>query len=148
MSTSNDPRQPSNDGRAHTNDVRIRRAPKYATFLILGGGLGAVVTFILTALYPVDPNVGFGALFGYFALYGVTAGVLLGAVIAIILDRRSDRRAKSATAIIEMTEASQPEAPASASAHEASTFDAPELDAPAADPAQPGDDSRRGGSQQ
>jgi hypothetical protein len=138
VSTSNDPRQSPNDGRAHTNDVRIRRAPKYATFLILGGGLGAVVTFILTALYPVDPNVGFGALFGYFALYGVTAGVVLGAVIAIILDRRSDRHASSATAVIEVTEAPQPETPADTSAHAASTFADPEIDARAAHPAQPG----------
>jgi hypothetical protein len=99
VSTSNDPRQP------RTNDVRIRRAPKFSVFLILGGGIGAIVTFILTALYPVDPNVGFGALFGYFALYGVTGGVLLGALVAIILDRRADRRAQAGTVVVETTEA-------------------------------------------
>jgi hypothetical protein len=76
-------------------EVRIRRAPRYPIFLILGGGLGAVVTFVLTALFPVDPAVGFGALFGYFAIYGVPAGVLVGAVVAIVLDRVSSRRAKS-----------------------------------------------------
>jgi hypothetical protein len=111
VSTSNDPRQ------SRTSDVRIRRAPKFPVFLIMGGGLGAVVTFILTAIYPVDPNVGFGALFGYFALYGVTGGVLLGALVAIILDRRADRRSTAATVVVERTEvpdvAETPEAPAS-----------------------------------
>ncbi|TXN30513.1 hypothetical protein FVP33_10815 [Lacisediminihabitans profunda] len=75
--------------------MRIRRAPRYPIFLILGGGLGAIVTFVLTALFPVDPAVGFGALFGYFALYGVPAGVLVGAIVAIVLDRVSSRRARS-----------------------------------------------------
>ena len=86
------------------SDVRIRRAPKVATFLVLGGGLGAIVTFILTAIFPVDPDVGFGALFGYFALFGVTAGVVVGALVAIVLDRRADRRASTVSAVIEKTE--------------------------------------------
>ena len=73
----------------------IRRAPKLSMFLLAGGALGAVVTFILTALYPTDPLVGFGALLGYFLLYGIPAGVVLGAVVGLILDRRSRRRATS-----------------------------------------------------
>jgi hypothetical protein len=85
------------------SDVRIRRAPKIPTFLILGGGLGAIVSFILTALFPVDPAVGFGALFGYFALYGVTGGVLLGAIVAIVLDRRSLKRVSTAQVVVEST---------------------------------------------
>jgi hypothetical protein len=85
------------------SDVRIRRAPKFPTFLILGGGVGAIVSFVLTALFPVDPSVGFGALFGYFALYGVTGGVLIGALIAIILDRRSLRNVATASVVVETT---------------------------------------------
>lgn len=73
--------------------VTVRRAPKFPAFMIVGGGLGAVATFILTSLYPVDPSVGFGALFGYFSLFGITAGVVVGALIAIILDRMSTKRA-------------------------------------------------------
>lgn len=76
----------------HEDQATIRRAPKLAVFLVAGGGLGAIVTFILTALYPVDEAVGFGALFGYFLLYGVPIGVVLGAVVGLILDRRSRRR--------------------------------------------------------
>ncbi|HAM27766.1 MAG TPA: hypothetical protein DCP11_14010, partial [Microbacteriaceae bacterium] len=75
--------------------VRIRRAPRYPIFLIVGAGLGAIVTLVLTALFPADPSVGFGPLFGYFAIYGIPAGVVLGALVALVLDRVSTRRAKS-----------------------------------------------------
>jgi hypothetical protein len=77
-----------------TEKVTVRRAPKFPAFMIVGGGVGAIVTFIVTNLFPVDPAVGFLPLFGYFALYGITAGVVLGAVLALILDRVATRRAK------------------------------------------------------
>ncbi|MBX3100499.1 MAG: hypothetical protein KF761_13085 [Salinibacterium sp.] len=80
-----------------TNEVTVRRAPKFPAFMALGAAVGILATLILTSLFPVDPAVGFAALFGYFALYGVTAGVVLGAVVAIILDRISARRAKTVT---------------------------------------------------
>lgn len=100
---------PSDDqDAANETEVRIRRAPKYPAFMIVGGGLGAIVTFILTAIFPVDPNVGFGALFGYFALYGVTAGVLVGAVTALILDRAGLRRARPATAVSSPSDEGEP----------------------------------------
>ena len=79
-------------------EVTIRRAPKVPVFLILGGALGATVTLVLTMLQPADPNVGYPALFGYFLLYGLPAGVLLGAVVAIILDIVSRRTTRTATA--------------------------------------------------
>lgn len=80
-----------------SDDVRIRRAPKYAPFLIIGGGIGAIATFILTMGFPVDPSVGFGPLFGYFSLFGVPAGVALGALVVLVLDQMSIRRARAAT---------------------------------------------------
>ena len=79
------------------SDARIRRAPKYSVFIIVGGVLGLIATFIATSLFPVDPLVGFGALLGYFSLYGVTAGVLIGALLALIIDRVTLRRARPAT---------------------------------------------------
>lgn len=78
-----------------TEQVTVRRAPKYPAFMIVGGGVGAIVTFVLTNLFPVDPAVGFFPLFGYLALYGVTAGVVLGALLAVILDRVATKRAKA-----------------------------------------------------
>ncbi|MET4782183.1 hypothetical protein [Glaciihabitans sp. UYNi722] len=92
---SNETETPEPQGTTAVTQVRIRRAPKYPVFIILGAGLGAAVTFILTALFPIDPNVGFGALFGYFALYGIPVGAVAGALVAILLDLLSNRRAKT-----------------------------------------------------
>jgi Mg/Co/Ni transporter MgtE len=80
--------------------VRIRRAPKFLVFIILGAVLGVIVALVSTVYFPVDPSVGFGATFGYFALYGIVIGVLVGALIAILLDRLSSRRAKTITASV------------------------------------------------
>lgn len=84
-------------------EVTIRRAPKFPVFLILGGALGAIVTLVLTMLQPVDPDVGYAAAFGYFLLFGLPAGVVLGAVVAIVLDAISKRTAKRATAEVVST---------------------------------------------
>ncbi|GAA1213020.1 hypothetical protein [Rhodoglobus aureus] len=90
-------REPTLTSSVESGDARIRRAPKFGPFLIIGGGIGAIVTFILTMSFPVDPVVGFGALFGYFSLFGIPAGVAVGALIALTFDQVSIRRARAAT---------------------------------------------------
>jgi len=112
---------PVNQGTTDTTfsdetEMTIRRAPKIPAFLIVGGGVGAIVTFILTGLFPVDPQVGFATLFGYFALFGVTGGVLLGALLALILDRSATRRARTARVARETIETPAPETPAAPAA--------------------------------
>ena len=79
------------------SEVSIRRAPKVGVFLILGAMLGALVTLILTSLFEPDPNVGFAASYAYFCLFGVPAGLLLGALVALVLDVISTRRARTVT---------------------------------------------------
>ncbi|WP_213815394.1 hypothetical protein [Glaciihabitans sp. dw_435] len=111
-------------------NVRIRRAPKIPVFIIMGGGIGAIVAFILTASQPIDPEIGFGPLFGYFALYGITGGVLLGAVVALLLDWASSRRARTVSATVVTTPAVElPDDPA-ASYTEPEAYTAPEASAP------------------
>lgn len=82
-------------------DVRVRRAPRFGAFMVVGGGLAAIATLIITGLFPADPSVGFIALFAYFCLFTIPAGVVIGAVIALVLDRRSLRRARTVTAVHE-----------------------------------------------
>ncbi len=82
----------------------VRRAPKYGSFMIVGGMLGFLTTLILTSTQPVDPNVGFGPLLAYFSLYGVPAGVALSAGLAILLDVISRRRAKAVEVEVERRE--------------------------------------------
>lgn len=98
-----------------TEQVTVRRAPKFPAFMIVGGGIGAIVTLTLTSLFRADPSVGFGASFAYFALFGVPAGVVLGAVLALVLDRVSTRRAKTVTAEHESVEATPEIEPTGAS---------------------------------
>ena len=81
-----------------SQQVGVRRAPKLGVFLLTGAALGAIVTLILTGLFPADPNVGFFASFAYFCVFGIPAGVLLGAIVGLLLDRRSRRRVRVVTA--------------------------------------------------
>ena len=79
------------------SEVRIRRAPKLGVFLLLGAVVGALVTLVLTSLFPADPAIGFAASFGYFLLFGAPAGAALGAIIGLIVDRVSIARARTVT---------------------------------------------------
>jgi hypothetical protein len=88
----------TSEGASSPTEVSIRRAPKIPVFLVLGAVLGAVATLILTALQPADPAIGFLALFGYFCLYGVPFGAVVGGVVAILLDRRATKHARRLTA--------------------------------------------------
>ncbi len=82
------------EGTVSRDSVQVRRSPRYGRFIILGAGLGAVATFIVTNLFPIDPSVGFGALFGYLLLFGVPIGAALGGLAAVIFDVVNSRRAK------------------------------------------------------
>lgn len=75
--------------------VKVRRAPKPGPFVLLGIAVGFVVTIILTSLYPADPSVGFAALAGYFSIFGVSAGLVVGLTVWLLLDWRSKKAAKS-----------------------------------------------------
>lgn len=78
-----------------TQTATLRRSPKLGAFVASSAVAGFFVTLLLTSLFPADPTLGFGALFAYFALYGVTGSIALGVVWWLILDLRSKRRAVS-----------------------------------------------------
>jgi hypothetical protein len=80
------------------SEVRIRRAPRYVRFLIVGAMLGVIAALAGTSLFPVDPAVGFGATFGYLALYGIPIGLAVGAFVAVLLDHRATGRAATVVA--------------------------------------------------
>lgn len=79
------------------SEVSIRRAPRIGVFLVFGAMLGALVTLVLTSLFEPDKNVGFAASYAYFCLYGIPAGLALGALVALMFDWRSRRRARTVT---------------------------------------------------
>lgn len=79
-------------------EVSLRRAPRVSVFLVLGAALGLLTALILTSVFPVDENVGFGATFGFLALYLIPIGILVAGFIALVFDWRSRRRARPMTA--------------------------------------------------
>ena len=75
-------------------EAQVRMSPRLMSFVVVFGALGIFGTAVVTSLYPADPSVGFLALFGYFALYGITASVTLGVLVWLLLDLRSRRRVR------------------------------------------------------
>ncbi|MFJ3036202.1 hypothetical protein ACIPC2_17480 [Curtobacterium pusillum] len=87
-----------------SDEVTIRRAPKFGVFIVGGALLGFVATLIVVSLtMNIDrgdqqETASFGSLVGYFSLWGVTIGAFVGAVVAVVLDRVFARRAARLTA--------------------------------------------------
>lgn len=77
--------------------LSIRRAPRIPVFLVLGGLVGFIVAIILTAAFEIDPLVGFPAMLGYLSIFCIPAGIALGALVGLLLDRRSSKRARQLT---------------------------------------------------
>jgi H+/Cl- antiporter ClcA len=85
--------------------VRVRRAPKFSVFLILGAAIGLVVALILTFAFNgtsvESPNTGLvytpGQVFGFLALICVPVGIALAALVALLLDRRSRGHTRDVT---------------------------------------------------
>ncbi|NUL47481.1 hypothetical protein F7P69_20085 [Cellulosimicrobium funkei] len=76
----------------------VRRAPKVQVFLVGGAVLGMVAALIATSVGGENEDFTFGALFGYFlVLFGIV-GVALGALVWLVLDRRSKKHTYTVTA--------------------------------------------------
>lgn len=89
----------------HIETATVRRAPKYAVFLVLGAALGIVTAMVLTFTFDgtagLSPFTGLvyssGQVFGFLALICISVGLALGGVVALILDRALRRRTRQVT---------------------------------------------------
>jgi hypothetical protein len=75
----------------------VRRSPKYINFMIVGAVVGAVLALLLTVIFPQNAEFDPAQVFGFLLLGGVTIGVAVSCVVAIILDRIVGR---SATTVV------------------------------------------------
>jgi hypothetical protein len=76
----------------------VRRAPKVQVFLIGGAVLGAIAALLVSVFGEANPEFTFGSTFGYFlVLFGIV-GVAVGALVWLVLDRRSKKRTYRVTA--------------------------------------------------
>ncbi|GAA1757471.1 potassium transporter Trk [Agromyces humatus] len=84
--------------------VTVRRAPRFGRFIALGVVVGAIVALILTFSFSGEPapELGLdfdrGQVFGFLLLLCGVIGAALGAVVALLIDRATARRAKSVVA--------------------------------------------------
>lgn len=74
--------------------VRVRRSPKIGVFLLLGAALGAIAAIIAVNATPADATMPKGQAIGFLILILAPLGALLGGVVALVLDRVSERRAR------------------------------------------------------
>ncbi|MCC8907328.1 hypothetical protein [Curtobacterium sp. GD1] len=95
---------PAPNAASSSDEVTIRRAPKFGVFIVGGAVLGFIATLIVVSLTmdidrgDTQETASFGSLVGYFSLWGVTIGAFVGAVVAVVLDRVFSRRAARLTA--------------------------------------------------
>ena len=94
-----------------TREITVRRAPKYVPFLIAGGLVGAIVAFAVGYLGTVPDGYTRESVFGYFLVLFAAAGVLLGGVVVLVLDRVSLARTRRAYVEELPDEDEAPEAP-------------------------------------
>lgn len=100
------------EARRRDVDVRVRRAPKYGTFLAIGALVGAVAMWVAGMLLPpgVDEAgqpVDTTPVIGLTIVIGFVLGAGLGGLIALIIDRRLAKR--GTTLVAEQVDVEVPE---------------------------------------
>jgi hypothetical protein len=98
---------PSEQPSAERREIIVRRAPKYVPFLILGALVGIAAAAVVAYGLPETPSFDAGSVFGFFLVLFAAAGAVLGAVVALILDRRSVKRQQRA--VVESVPDSEPD---------------------------------------
>jgi hypothetical protein len=70
---------------------RVRRAPRYGSFVVTGAVVGVVIALILSLSRPATGEFSQNSVIGYVAATLGLLGALLGAGVAVLLDRRGSR---------------------------------------------------------
>lgn len=96
MSEESTTTEPETRPEPELHEATVRRAPKIAAFLVIGGLVGAIVALSLAGTEGVAGDDRGIALFVLF-VFCIAAGLALGAIVALIADRVSRRRAVAVT---------------------------------------------------
>jgi hypothetical protein len=67
----------------------VRRKPNFTAFLLTGGLVGLLTGFFLSVVGPVDARYQATAALGFLGLICAGLGVLVGGIVAVLLDKRS-----------------------------------------------------------
>jgi hypothetical protein len=68
---------------------KVRRRPNFAAFLITGGLVGLIIGFLVSVLGPAAVRYDASVTLGFLGLIFAGLGVLVGGIIAVLLDTRS-----------------------------------------------------------
>jgi hypothetical protein len=80
------------------HQVRVRRSPKVGVFLLLGAIVGVAVAIVFVSVSPQDAEIPTAQAVGFLAVLLAPVGGLVGGLVALLLDRRSERRARTVDA--------------------------------------------------
>lgn len=72
---------------AGTRQFSLRRAPRYRAFVITGAVVGVLVAAVLMVVFPENGQFSARATFGYLAVILALLFGLIGALIAIFMER-------------------------------------------------------------
>jgi len=89
-------RTPGQPGVPERREITVRRAPKFVPFLVAGGLVGVLVAAIVALAGSGSAEYDRSTIFGFFAVLLAVPGVVLGGIVALILDRVSIRRMERA----------------------------------------------------
>ena len=83
---------PERDSTRVAEAAVVRHAPRFAAFVRTGVLLGAVIGVIVAAIAPASPGSPRAAVIALTALALAVLGAIVGAGMAVLADRRSQRR--------------------------------------------------------
>lgn len=72
----------------------IRRAPKFVPFMGIGAIIAAIAAAVTTYTGPPDPDYSQMTVLGFMTVFMLPFGLLLGALVALLLDWISVKRAR------------------------------------------------------
>jgi hypothetical protein len=97
-STAGAPTEPAAAEAPAYREVTVRRAPKFVPFMMLGAILGFLAALVLAYTGPADPTLTRESILGFFTVAFAIPGLILAALLVLIFDRRSVKRAERARA--------------------------------------------------
>ncbi|MEV7646306.1 hypothetical protein [Arthrobacter sp. NPDC089319] len=101
MTSEQEPARDHRQAEPESRDVTVRRAPKFVPFVLIWALLGVIAAAISAYTGPENPDFTRGTIFAFLAVLFALAGVLIGSLLFLVIDRVSVKRAKPATAVAE-----------------------------------------------